>query len=101
MENKKSILDQILDGAIEMVKRPFVEKRIQRSFDSASDSLEEQLLSNQAQLTQARENLVNAAKEGSPLTSYVQKLIDLQTEKSSIEVAQKALKVEKTEFLGK
>lgn len=100
MEKQQSLLERILDGAIEAVKRPFVIKRVTRAFDSAADSLEEQLLGNQAQLTTARENLVNAAKNEGQLGSYVQKLVDLQVEKSALEQAQKALKAEKAEFLG-
>lgn len=100
MEKQQSLLERILDGAIEAVKRPFVIKRVTRAFDSAADSLEEQLLGNQAQLTSARENLVNAAKNEGQLGSYVQKLVDLQVEKSALEQAQKALKAEKAEFLG-
>ena len=100
MEKQQSLLEKILDGAIEVVKRPFVIKRVTRAFDSAADSLEEQLLGNQAQLTTARENLVNAAKNEGQLGSYVQKLVDLQVEKAALEQAQKALKAEKAEFLG-
>lgn len=100
MEKQQSLLERILDGAIEAVKRPFVIKRVTRAFDSAADSLEEQLLGNQAQLTSARENLVNAAKNEGQLGTYVQKLVDLQVEKSALEQAQKALKAEKAEFLG-
>lgn len=100
MEKQQSLLERILDGAIEAVKRPFVIKRVTRAFDSAADSLEEQLLGNQAQLTSARENLVNAAKNEGQLGSYVQKLVDLQVEKAALEQAQKALKAEKAEFLG-
>ena len=100
MEKQQSLLERILDGAIEAVKRPFVIKRVTRAFDSAADSLEEQILGNQAQLTTARENLVNAAKNEGQLGSYVQKLVDLQVEKSALEQAQKALKAEKAEFLG-
>ena len=100
MEKQQSLLERILDGAIEAVKRPFVIKRVTRAFDSAADSLEEQLLGNQAQLTSARENLVNAAKNEGQLGGYVQKLVDLQVEKSALEQAQKALKAEKAEFLG-
>lgn len=96
---KQSLLVKILDGAIEAVKRPFVIKRVTRAFDSAADSLEEQLLSIQAQQTSARESLVQAAKDGSNLNSYIQNLIDLQTKLTSIKEAQNALKEEKKELL--
>jgi hypothetical protein len=99
-EKSQSLLHCILDGAIEAIKRPFVVKRIERSFSSASDSLEEQLLGVQAEQNSAREQLVNAAKNEGNLSSYIQKLIDLQIKCDSLGTAQKALDVEKADFLG-
>ena len=61
-EKKQSLLERILDGAIDAIKRQFVVKRIDRAFSSASDSLEEQILGAEAEQNQARENLVAAAK---------------------------------------
>lgn len=96
---KQSILSRILDGAIEAVKRPFVVKRVERAFSSAADSLEEQLLGKEAEQTTAREALVAAAKVEGNLSSYIQKLINLQTEVDGLKAAQKALEAEKAEFL--
>ncbi len=102
MENQKkqSLLERILDGAIDAVKRPFTVKRVNRAFDSAQDSLEEQILGAQAEQTTAREQLVNAAKSEGNLSSYIQKLIDLQQKVEGLKNAQAALKAEKEEFLG-
>jgi hypothetical protein len=100
VEKKKSLLERILDGAIDAVKRPFVIKRVERAFSSASDSLEEQVLGIEAKQTTARENLVSAAKSEGNLSAYIQKLVDLQIELESTEKAQKALSAEKKEFLN-
>jgi len=99
-EKKQSLLERILDGAIDAVKRPFTVKRVNRAFDSAQDSLEEQILGAQAEQTTAREALVNAAKNEGNLSSYIQKLVDLQQKVEGLKEAQKALKNEKEEFLG-
>lgn len=100
VKENKSLLNRILDGAIEAIKRPFVVKRVERAFASASDSIEEQLLGVQAEQNAARERLVNAAKNEGSLSSHLQNLIDLQTKVESLKVAQKSLDAEKTEFLG-
>lgn len=100
VKENKSLLNRILDGAIEAIKRPFVVKRVERAFASASDSIEEQLLGVQAEQNAARERLVNAAKNEGSLSSHLQTLIDLQTKVESLKVAQKSLDAEKTEFLG-
>jgi hypothetical protein len=98
-EKKVSLLERIIDGAIDAVKKPFTIKRVQRAFESAKDSIEEQILSNQASQTTARENLVKAAKDGGNLSSYVQTLVDLQVKATSLKDAQSALGAEETEFL--
>lgn len=103
MENtnkKQSLLERILDGAIETIKRPFVVKRINRAFQSAADSLEEQILGTEAEQNSARESLVNAAKNEGNLQSHIQRLVDLQVKVSSLKDAQKALEAEKEAFLG-
>ncbi len=99
-DTKKSLLAQLLDGAAEFVKRPFVEKRVKRAFETAADSLDEKLMDNEASLNTVRENLVNAAKSEGNLKSYLQSLIDLQVERTAIESAKKALAAEKEDFLG-
>lgn len=99
-EKKQSLLERILDGAIEAIKRPFVVKRIERAFSSASDSLEEQLLGAEAEQNQARERLVNAAKVEGSLASHIQGLVDLQTKVDGLRAAQKALSAEKEAFLS-
>lgn len=96
---KKSLFERILDGAIEAVRKPFVVKRVNRAFESAADSLEEQLMSVEASLNSARESFVNAAKNEGSLQTYLQKLIELQTQKSDVEKAQAALTTEKKVFL--
>lgn len=96
---KKSLFERILDGAIDTVKRPFVVKRVNRAFESAADSIEEQLMGVEASLNAARESFVNAAKNEGDLKSHIQKLIDLQTQKESLESAKKALASEKKVFL--
>lgn len=99
MSNTTSLLEKIIDGAIEAVKKPFTIKRVSRAFESAKDSLEEQILSTQAAQTTARENLVKAAKEGDNLTSYIQTLVDLQLKVDSLTAAQKALAKEEKELM--
>jgi len=97
---KQSLLERIIDGAIDAVKRPFIIKRVERAFASAQDSIEEQLLGNQAEQNSQREKLVAAAKNEGNLSSYIQQLIDLQTKADTLKSAQKALEAEKAEFLG-
>lgn len=99
-DKKQTLLERIIDGAIDAIKKPFIVKRVQRAFASAQDSIEEQLLGNQAEQNSARESLVNAAKNEGNLSSYVQKLVDLQMKASSLAEAKKALEAEQTEFLG-
>lgn len=96
----QSLLERIIDGAIDAVKRPFTIKRTKRAFDSAADSIEEQLLGAQAKQTMAREALVKAAKEEGNLSNHVQKLVDLQGEIRSLKQAQADLATEKSELLG-
>jgi multidrug efflux pump subunit AcrA (membrane-fusion protein) len=96
---KKSLLARILDGAAEAIKRPFVEKRIKRAFETAADSFEEQLMDNEAKANATREKLVEAAKTEGNLKSYMQQLTDLQQEKTAIEQAKAALAAEKKAFL--
>jgi len=99
-DKKQSLLESIIDGAIEAVKRPFTIKRANRAFESAKDSIEEQLLGAQAEQTSAREAFVNAAKNEGNLSSYVQRLIDLQGKVRTLKQAQEDLANEKAEFLG-
>jgi hypothetical protein len=99
-EKKQTLLERIIDGAIDAIKKPFIVKRVQRAFASANDSIEEQLLGNQAEQNHARESLVNAAKNEGNLSSYVQKLVDLQIKASSLNTAKAALEAEEKEFLG-
>lgn len=99
-EKKQSLLERIIDGAIDAIKRPFIIKRVERAFASAADSLEEQLLGVQAEQGTAREALVKAAKEEGNLSSYIQRLIDLQTKATALATAQKSLAAEKEAFLG-
>lgn len=99
-EKQQSLLERIIDGAIEAVKKPFTIKRAQRAFESAKDSIEEQLLGAQAEQTTARENFVRAAKSEGNLSSYVQTLIDLQAKVRTLKQAQEDLASEKSEFLG-
>lgn len=97
---KKSLLEQILEKGAEFLKKPFVIKRITRAFDSSADSLEEKLMDNEAKTTKAREDLVDAAKNEGNLSTYINRLIDLQSEKIQIEETKKALKAERDAFLG-
>jgi hypothetical protein len=102
MENvakKQSLLERILDGAIDAIKRPFVVKRIERGFSSAADSLEEQLLGAEAEQNSARERLVAAAKVEGNLSSYIQELINLQNKVTSLKTAQESLATEKETLL--
>ena len=97
---KQSLLERIIDGAIDAVKRPFIIKRVERAFASAKDSIEEQILGAQAEQNTVRENLVKAAKSEGNLSSYIQQLIDLQTKTDNLKLAAKALENEEKEFLS-
>ena len=99
-EKKQSLLERIIDGAIDTIKRPFIIKRVERAFASAADSLEEQILGLQAEQGAAREALVKAAKAEGNLSDHIQKLINLQTKARDLAAAQEALKAEKDTFLG-
>lgn len=96
---KKSLFERILDGAIETVKRPFVVKRVNRAFESAADSIEEQLMGVEAKLNSERERFVTAAKNEGSLQNYLQNLINIQNEKSDLEKAKQSLSAEKKVFL--
>jgi len=56
-------------------------------------------LGKEAEQTTAREALVAAAKVEGNLSSYIQKLINIQTEVDGLKAAQKALEAEKEAFL--
>tara|TARA_R110000868_G_scaffold1729_1_gene13861 strand:- start:1596 stop:1901 length:306 start_codon:yes stop_codon:yes gene_type:complete len=99
-EKKQTLLERIIDGAIDAIKKPFIVKRVERAFASAHDSIEEQLLGTQAEQNTARENLVSAAKNEGNLSSYIQKLVDLQVKVTTLETAKTALEAEQKEFLG-
>jgi Tfp pilus assembly protein PilX len=99
-EAKKSLLEQILEKGSEFLKKPFVLKRANRAFESALDSLEEKLMDNEAKTTSARESFVDSAKNEGSLTSSLNKLIELQQERISINDTIKAIKAEKEAFLG-
>lgn len=99
-KKQQSLLEKILDGAIDTIKRPFVVKRIERGFSSAADSLEEQLLGTEAEQNSAREALVAAAKSEGNLSAHIQRLVDLQNKVTSLKTAQQSLVSEKNAFLG-
>jgi len=97
---KQSLLSQILDGALETIKRPFIEQRVKRAFEAAKDGLEEKALDTQALINSKREQLVEAAKSGTSLSTHIQQLIELQSTLAGITKTQAALETEMTEFLG-
>ncbi len=97
---KQSLLSQLLDGASELIKRPFVEKKIIRAFDAADESIEEQLVDLDVKIANARENIVKVAKDNSNLSASIQSLIQLQIDKKHLSVAREALKIEKTELFS-
>ena len=96
---KQSLLVQILEKGIEAVKKPFVIKRITRAFDSAQDSIEEQLMDKEAALNTAREQLVEAAKREENIKCYIQSLIDIRIDIAALKDFQKALEIEKETLL--
>ena len=99
LTEKQSLLVQILEKGIEAVKKPLVIKRITRAFDSAEDSIEEQLMDKEAALNIAREQLVKAAKSGENIKCYMQSLIDIRIDIATLKDFQKALEVEKETLL--
>ncbi len=98
-ETKQSLLNQIIEKGMDAIKKPFVEKRVNRAFESAKDSIEEQLMDKEAALNSARESLVEGAKREDKLSSYIQRLIELRTEITALKDAQKALEVEREKLL--
>jgi hypothetical protein len=98
-ETKQSLLEQIIEKGMDAIKKPFIKKRVKRAFESAKDSIEEQLMDKEAALNTARENLVNAAKREENLKSYIQNLINLRVEIQDLKAAQLALSTEKEELL--
>lgn len=98
-DTKQSLLSQIIEKGMDAIKKPFVEKRVKRAFESAKDSIEEQLMDKEAALNNAREALVNSAKNEENLKNSIQRLIDLRTEVQALKDAQKALNEEKAELL--
>jgi hypothetical protein len=100
MSNKnQSLLSQIIEKGMDAIKKPFVEKRVVRAFESAKDSIEEQLMDKEAALNNAREALVDAAKREENLRNYIQHLIHLRSEINDLKIAQTALAEEKSELL--
>ena len=97
---KKSKFVQMLEDGFEAIQRPFIVKRMNRAFESAKDSIEEQLIENEAKITGAQKSLVEAAKNSEALKSHIQVLIDLRVERESIEACQAALETERKEFLS-
>mgnify|MGYP000582561856 CR=1 FL=1 len=98
---KQSLLEQIIEKGMDAIKKPFVVKRINRAFESAKDSLEEQLMDKEAALNNAREALVNSAKNEQNLKDSIQKLINLRSEVTALKDAQAALAEEKADLLDK
>ena len=89
-----SMLGKILDGAIEAVKRPYIEKRIVRSFESAADSIDEQITDAEAKLINTREEMVASAKTGGEIGKFIQQLIECQQTIFDLKNAKKALDIE-------
>jgi ABC-type xylose transport system substrate-binding protein len=98
-ESGKSLLSRLLDGAAEMVKRPFVERAVKRGFESATDSLDSQIDDIERSLIKGREAVVKVAQDGGSLEGAIQKLVDLQVSKTELETAKAALAAEKKAFL--
>jgi hypothetical protein len=97
--SKTSLLSQIIEKGMDAIKKPFVEKRVVRAFESAKDSIEEQLMDKEAALNNAREALVNAAKREENLRDYINELIEIRGYINDLINAQVALAEEKQELL--
>jgi len=97
--SKTSLLSQIIEKGMDAIKKPFVEKRVVRAFESAKDSIEEQLMDKEAALNNAREALVNAAKREENLRDYINELIEIRGYINDLVNAQVALAEEKAELL--
>lgn len=100
---KKSVFMQLLEDGIEIVQRPFVVKRMKRSFESAKDSIEEQLINNEGKIAEARKNAVEAVRgnqSSENIQRHIQTLVNLRAERNDVLNAQKYLEEETTEFLG-
>lgn len=97
--SKTSLLSQIIEKGMDAIKKPFVEKRVVRAFESAKDSIEEQLMDKEAALNNARESLVSAAKREENLRDYINELIEIRQYINDLKLAQVALAEEKAELL--
>jgi hypothetical protein len=96
---KKSMLRTILEDGIEMIQRPFVEKRVRRAFESAKDSIEEQLMENESALMQLRKQVVEVAKSSDKLKDPLNQIIALRTQRTDLQAALAALSEEAKDFL--
>ncbi len=96
---KKSLVERILDGAKGIINKVRINNKINRSFDSARDSADEQLDSKDHQIEEAREALVEAAKTSESLDSHINKILKLQQDRAGIVETQILLKSERKALL--
>lgn len=94
VKTSKNLIDQLLENAesvIEKAKRPFVKKKINRSFDSAIESVEEQKIDAELALNNIRKDLIQNPENAN---DYINQLAK---EKQIIIDADKTIEVLKSE----
>ena len=95
VKDTRNLLTKILDGAVEALKKPLVVSKIRRAFEAGKDSITDRIIDAEQQLQINREELVNAAKEGRSLESYIEKAINLSIELEDLKKAEKVLEQER------
>lgn len=74
MSKEKTLIDQLLDNAeavIEAAKKPFVKKKINRSFDSAIESAEEAKVDASIALANLRKDLVQNPENANTIINKI------------------------------
>jgi seryl-tRNA synthetase len=94
----KSLMGRILDGALDAVKRPIVENRVIRAFDSAIDDIEEQICEAESKQFSLREQLGQLAQNNGDMSSVMTQLVELRGQISDLKEAKVALIEEMTQL---
>jgi len=91
-------MGRILDGALDAVKRPIVENRVIRAFDSAIDDIEEQICEAESKQFSLREQLGQLAQNNGDMSSVMTQLVELRGQISDLKEAKVALIEEMTQL---
>jgi len=85
---KMSKFEEILEKGIDIIKRPFVIKKVKRAFSSAIDNLEEDIeIGFEDQISKCRKELADVAKEGGKLEPILTEMVAIYAKKRATEQA--------------